>query len=84
MNNAIANAQTYGRLWDSNSHTPWHRYQFEDAWHECWYDDEESLGLKFDYVNSANLAGTGFWALGYEGNNANIWNVVRDKFSSIW
>ncbi|RLG90711.1 MAG: hypothetical protein DRO36_05650, partial [Candidatus Hecatellales archaeon] len=82
MKDAIANAQTYGRIWDSNSHTPWYRYQSGDTWHQCWYDDDESLGLKFDYVNDANLGGTGFWALGYEGNNANIWNVVKEKFGS--
>ncbi|RJS70709.1 hypothetical protein CW714_06900, partial [Methanophagales archaeon] len=82
MENAIANAQNTpdGRLWDPNSHTPWYRYQSDSTWHQCWYDDEESLGLKFDYVNSANIGGTGFWALGYEGNNANIWNVVKEKF----
>jgi spore germination protein YaaH len=82
MENAIANAQIYGRMWDTASHTPWYRYQSDSTWHQCWYDDEESLGSKFDYVNSANIAGTGFWALGYEGNNANIWNVVKEKFSS--
>ncbi|NQE44653.1 hypothetical protein C5S31_01350, partial [ANME-1 cluster archaeon GoMg2] len=83
MNNAIDNAQTYGRLWDSNSHTPWYRYQPDGTWHQCWYEDEESLGLKFDYANSANIGGTGFWALGYEGNNADIWDIIKKKFTSI-
>ncbi|MCZ7394655.1 MAG: glycosyl hydrolase family 18 protein [Candidatus Methanoperedens sp.] len=82
MKNAIANAQTYGRLWDSNSNTPWYRYKLGDTWHQTWYDDDESLGLKLDYVNSENIGGAGFWALGYEGNNANIWNVVKSAFSA--
>jgi spore germination protein YaaH len=82
MGDAIINAQTYGRLWDSSSHTPWYRYQSGGIWHQCWYDDEESHGLKFDYVNSANLQGAGFWALGYEGTNTNIWNIVKQKFGS--
>lgn len=79
MKNATVNAKTYGRTWDSGSHTPWYRYQSNGTWHQAWYDDDESLGLKLDYVNSESLRGTGFWALGYEGNNATIWNVVREK-----
>jgi len=82
MENAIADTQIHGRMWDSNSNMPWYRYQSDGTWHQCWYDDEESLGLKFDYVNAANLGGVGFWALGYEGNNANIWNVVKEKFGN--
>ncbi|SNQ61619.1 glycosyl hydrolase family 18 protein [Candidatus Methanoperedens nitratireducens] len=80
MKKAIANAKKYGRLWDSNSRTPWYKYQTEGVWHQTWYDDDQSLGLKLDYINSKNLGGAGFWALGYEGNNANIWNMVREKF----
>ncbi len=79
LKDAILNAQSYGRLWDSNSNTPWYRYQSGSTWHQCWYDDEISLDIKFDYVNSANLAGTGFWALGYE--TSDIWNLVLTKFS---
>lgn len=81
MNSAIANAKMYGRLWDSDTHTPWYKYQSQDVWHQCWYDDEESLGLKFDYINSAQLAGPGFWALGYEGSDAEIWSVIKQKFN---
>ncbi|MCK5013392.1 MAG: cadherin-like domain-containing protein, partial [Candidatus Omnitrophica bacterium] len=80
MKNATDNAQIYGRLWDSNSHTPWYRYQSGGTWHQTWYDDEDSLSLKFDYVNSEDIGGIGFWALGKEGNNANIWNIVKEKF----
>lgn len=79
MKNATMNAEIYGRIWDSVSHTPWYRYQSNGTWHQVWYDDDESLGLKLDYARSENLGGTGFWALGYEGNNATIWNVIREK-----
>ena len=81
MNSAIAKANIHGRLWDSDTHTPWYKYQSQSVWHQCWYDDEESLGLKFDYLISAQLAGPGFWALGYEGPDAAIWNVIKQKFS---
>lgn len=80
MKNAVENAKIYGRLWDANSRTPWYKYQSESVLHQVWYDDIESLGLKFDYVNSENIGGTGFWALGYEGKDVTIWNVVKEKF----
>ena len=81
MQQAISKAATTpdGRLWDSTSRTPWYRYESGGVWYQCWYEDEESLGLKLDYVNSANLGGAGFWVLGREGNNADIWNVVKAK-----
>jgi uncharacterized repeat protein (TIGR01451 family) len=76
MADAIPKAGIYGRLWDSASNTPWYRYQSSGVWHQCWYEDGESIGIKNAYVRSTNLAGIGFWALGYEGNNANVWNVI--------
>ncbi len=79
MKDAIAKASIYGRLWDSNSGTPWYNYISGGSWHQTWYDDDNSLGLKLDIVNSENIRGVGFWALGAEGNNASVWKVVRKK-----
>lgn len=75
MKLAIDNAKKYGRLWDSNSHTPWYRYFSGGKWYQAWYDDEESIRLKYEYVKSQNLGGIGFWALGWEGNYPDIWKV---------
>jgi len=75
---AVPNAQKYGRHWDSNSHSPYYYYKGSDGhWHQCWYDDDQSLGIKFDYANRLGLAGGGFWALGYEGTS-NVWTRVWD------
>jgi spore germination protein YaaH len=68
-------APVYGRLWDSSSNTPWYRYKDGDTWHQVWYDDDKSIGLKYDYAKSKNLGGVGFYALGLEGNNSTIWNI---------
>lgn len=81
MKNAINNAKIYGRVWDSNSKTPWYRYQYKGIWHQVWYDDDQSLGLKLDYANSENILGVGFWALGYDDNNTIIWNSIKEKFA---
>lgn len=77
MKPAIINSLKYGRLWDSNSHTPWYTYKSGENWHQVWYDDEESLKLKYDYAKSKELGGIGFWALGME--DPSIWNILKNE-----
>jgi len=74
-------AQTYGKLRDNDSQSPWYRYQ-SSGWHQCWYDDSLSLSLKYDLVNQYDLKGIGIWALGYDGDNTELWNAINDKFTS--
>jgi len=73
-------AQTYGRIWQSNYQVPWYRYQDGSTWHQVWYDDDESLGLKYDQAINKNLLGVGMWALGYDGNRSELWELLRQKF----
>lgn len=82
LKNSTYFSKIYGRIWDPNSNTPWFKYQKDGIWYQTWYDDDESLGLKIDYVYSENLKGVGIWALGYEGNNATIWNTIKKKSES--
>jgi N-acetylmuramoyl-L-alanine amidase len=78
---AFANAQTYGRQWDSYGSVPY--YINTSAPSQCFYDDAESLGLKWDLVNSNNLGGTGMWALNYDKSNTLLWSKLEEKFSTI-
>jgi spore germination protein YaaH len=77
IEDAINDSQIYGRIWDSDSNTPWYCYKSGDTWHQVWYDDDESLRLKYQYAKSENLGGVGFFALGYEKNYSNIWKVFQ-------
>jgi spore germination protein YaaH len=77
--NAYQNADTYGRLWDNNSMTPWYRYS-TTGWHQCWYDDSVSLGIKFGMTVDSSLQGAGCWALGYDRSYDHIWNAIRRAF----
>jgi spore germination protein YaaH len=65
MSTAMSDAQKYGRIWDSESNTPWCRYKSGATWHQVWYDDSESLKLKYNYMKAMNLGGIGFWNLQY-------------------
>lgn len=77
---ARANAATYGRLWDAASQTPYYVYTSGGA-HQGWYDDAESLGYKWDLVNSKDLGGTGIWALNYDTADDLLWNQLQAKFA---
>ena len=80
-NDARANAATYGRLWDGASQTPYYVYTSSGA-HQGWYDDAESLGYKWDLVNTKDLGGTGMWAMNYDTADDYLWNKIQEKFAT--
>lgn len=49
---------------------------------EIWFDDDFTLGKKFDYAISQNLKGVGIWALGYDNGYEELWDVIDDRFAS--
>jgi len=79
MVDAVGNADEHGRNWHEDSSVPWYAYQEGDQWYQGWYDDEESLQLKWEYVRDEGFAGTGFWALGYE--TEETWDTLASVFS---
>lgn len=48
---------------------------------ECWFDDDYTLGRKFDLALSRNLKGVGLWALGYDQGHTEIWDMVKDRMA---
>ena len=80
--NAVATALDQGRFWDRNASVPYYTYTSGTNWRQCWYDDETSLGFKYDMVNMYNIGGIGIWALGYDRTRPELWNLLKEKFSS--
>ncbi|BBB32235.1 hypothetical protein TTHT_0660 [Thermotomaculum hydrothermale] len=79
--NAVDKAAQYNREWDDYSQTPFYDYNCSTSYpHQAWYDDEVSLGLKYDKVNQYNIGGTGMWALNYDGTRTELWEKLREKF----
>lgn len=72
---------TYNRKWEDQSSVPYYTYQSSGAWHEIFYDDEVSLGMKYDVVNMKNIAGIGIWAMGYDGTYTQAWDMLKEKFT---
>ena len=81
LSTCASSASTYGRKWNSDGSVPYFTYTDSAgaAW-QCFYDDVESLGLKYDYVNSKGLGGVGIWALSHEPGTAKFWNLLYEKF----
>jgi len=73
-------AYDYSRQWQESSYSPWYYYN-DGEWHQCWYDDEISLGYKYQMVWDSLLAGTGMWALSYDGSRPELWAALRTSFN---
>jgi spore germination protein YaaH len=73
-------ALTYGRLWDDLSFTAWYRYTSAGQPHQAWYDDDESLLEKYQLVNLHEFGGIGIWALGYDGQETELWEAIEEAF----
>lgn len=82
FSNAVLNAATHGRRWDLHSSTPYYLYQLDSVWHQCWYDDAESLRKKYELAEMKRLAGVGIWALGYDGNRKDLWELLQESVTT--
>ena len=82
VRNNSATYSTANYHWDSNSFNPYYAYQVAGAWRQCWIDDNYSYSRKFDMVNQRGLGGIGIWALGYDDGYTDLWDLIKDKFST--
>jgi hypothetical protein len=75
----LPGAEKHERQWHASSSTSWYRYQVNGWWHQVWYDDMASLGLKIDLALREDLRGVGVWALGYESRRREPWELLAQK-----
>lgn len=68
------------KFFDATYNTPWYRYN-SNGWYQCWYDDSLSWSMKFDSIKVKNIAGTGMWALGYDGTETDLWGAIKASFA---
>ncbi|MGH9667373.1 MAG: glycosyl hydrolase family 18 protein, partial [Bryobacteraceae bacterium] len=71
----------HGRNWDAASSSPWYTYSTPNWWRQTWYEDEESLSAKYNFVKTAGLGGVGLWALSYDGTNRDLWDALKAAFA---
>jgi spore germination protein YaaH len=81
--NTITEAGTYGGfIWNSDFQSPWYTWNDGANWHQVWADNELSISKKFDLAIADNLGGIGMWALNYDGNRPELWDLINTKLGS--
>jgi spore germination protein len=68
--------------WDDDAKVGWKAYYMPSTgtWRMSFEEDTRSLGAKYDFALSKNLAGVGVWALGNDGDNPELWDLLKQKF----
>lgn len=79
---AEPNSEIYGLKWSQNFKNSWYSYPDGNNYRQIWFDNDSSLALKYNLAISRNLKGVGLWALGYDGDRSELWNLIDIKFGS--
>ena len=77
-NNSLVN-------FDEESKSVWFSYfdKQNHTWRQVWFENQRSLGLKFDLVNRTNLGGIAIFALGDDSKEAKpLWDEVKLKLKT--
>eukprot|EP01097_Dermamoeba_algensis_P010682 TRINITY_DN796_c0_g2_i1.p1 TRINITY_DN796_c0_g2~~TRINITY_DN796_c0_g2_i1.p1 ORF type:complete len:239 (-),score=46.87 TRINITY_DN796_c0_g2_i1:117-833(-) len=79
---------TTGRLWDDYLKAPY--FEFIDSStsqrHQIWYDDLESLGLRYSFAKELGLRGLGMWnadSLDYFSSDPAVIKLNQDMWKAI-
>ena len=72
--------RSQGRHWSSTYKVPWASYYSGGKWYQAWCDDDESLNLKYNLVTNNDLLGSGMWALGYDSDEKELWNLLANRY----
>ncbi|MDD2483319.1 MAG: glycosyl hydrolase family 18 protein [Candidatus Shapirobacteria bacterium] len=59
--------------WDEESMTPWMSFEENGVIHQIYFENLESITRKIELAKNNQMGGIGFWALGYEGENSEVW-----------
>jgi spore germination protein YaaH len=69
--------------WDTVAQETWCAYTdpATNTPRQAWFEDQRSVGVKYDFANSQGLGGVAIWTLGYDGAYPDLWSLVKDKFA---
>jgi spore germination protein len=69
--------------WNEEALSPYLSYSESGQTFVVYYENSRSISYKLDYVNQLDLGGIAIWALGYEGDSRELWDVIRTKLRPI-
>jgi spore germination protein YaaH len=69
---------------DEYAMQPWCWYTNKETGldHQIWFEDEKSIGIKYDFAREKDLGGIAIWILGYDKDRQELWNLMRTKFAA--
>lgn len=72
-------------IYDDSTASAYFKYQDAETneYVECWFDNEQSIAAKYDWVEEEKLRGIGIWALGYDNGYPELWSLIDTKFSEL-
>jgi len=65
--------------WNEDALSPYLSYVEDGEIYVVYYENSRSISYKLDYVNQLDLAGIAIWALGYEGADRELWDIIQRK-----
>lgn len=65
--------------WNESALSPYITYEQDGETFVVYYENSRSISYKLDFVNQLDLAGIAIWALGYEGDSRELWEVIDRK-----
>jgi spore germination protein YaaH len=68
-------AASYGKKWDSASKTPYWEWSSGGKNYQAWYEDAESMAIKFQGAKGAALGGIGMWKLPW--GTESVWTEIQ-------
>lgn len=66
--------------WDDVAKVGWKAYKQRNVWRFVYIEDEASLSYKYDFVKQKKLGGVGIWALGFDTEHDELWQLLAAKF----
>jgi len=73
----MLNEQILELVWDRNSLTPYGVSTESGSHSQIYFENEASIRLKLDLVQSSGLGGIALWALGYDNNVPWLWPTIK-------
>lgn len=67
--------------WNEDALSPYLSYRENGETYVVYFENSRSLSYKLDLVNQLQLGGIAIWALGYEGEHRELWDVINRKFA---
>lgn len=65
--------------YDEDALSPFVSYMQDGDTYTIYYEDPSSIAYKLEYARQLDLAGVAIWALGYEDEEGELWEAIRDQ-----